>query len=284
MLSITGSQAADVISGPLEKHFPVSAGTDHREKENARGAEAEMPVFKEVVTNDEPINVSSIIARRLGAQQRLNANPSDMSAQKVLNDCDLRLKGWSQQNKKPGKFTGERGTRMDKREIAGAIETWVRKDFFYNLQPVTGGIGMQMMQNMGWKQGTPLGKSQEGYVAPIAFDVKVGRSGLASNDEQPTKGGGISNHLPKKRLGAVQNVNGKHPVSALSEMCSQHKLGQPEYSMVFESGQSHSKTFLMKCTVKDVDYQPSVASPNKKHAKAQAAMTALRILGFTQDS
>lgn len=58
------------------------------------------------------------------------------------------------------------------------------------------------------------------------------------------------------------------------------RLGIPEYNIVFESGQSHSKNFLMKVTVNNVDYQPTVASPNKKHAKAQAAMTALKILGF----
>lgn len=75
---------------------------------------------------------------------------------------------------------------------------------------MTGGIGMRMMQNMGWKQGTALGKNNEGYVAPIAFDVKVGRSGLSSHDEQPVKGGGggYNNHLPKKRMAAVQNVAG----------------------------------------------------------------------------
>lgn len=75
----------------------------------------------------QPINVSSVIARRLGAQQRLNANSNDTAAAKVLKECDLKLKGWSDRNKKPGKFTGERGVRMDKKEIAGAIETWVRK-------------------------------------------------------------------------------------------------------------------------------------------------------------
>lgn len=67
-----------------------------------------------------------------------------------------------------------------------------------------------MMQNMGWKQGTPLGKNNEGYVAPISFDVKVGRAGLSSYEEQPMKGGGggFNNHLPKKRLTNVQNVDG----------------------------------------------------------------------------
>ena len=69
-----------------------------------------------------------MIARRLGAQQILTADPNNTSAKTVLEDCDLKLKKWSDQNKKPGKFTGQIGVnKMDKREIAGAIETWVRK-------------------------------------------------------------------------------------------------------------------------------------------------------------
>ena len=75
-----------------------------------------------------------------------------------------------------------------------------------------GGIGMRMLQNMGWKQGTPLGRNNEGYVAPITFDVKVGRGGLTSCEEKPAAGargfGGSGNHLPKKRLSAIPNVAG----------------------------------------------------------------------------
>ena len=69
-------------------------------------------------------------------------------------------------------------------------------------------------------------------------------------------------------------------MSALSEMSNKKCLGVPEYQMVAEHGKQNNKTFLMKVTVNGVDYQSAVASPNKKHAKAQAAMTALRCLGF----
>lgn len=284
MNSITGNPV-DIITGPLEKHFPVSSGTDHREKEKVRGEAADLPVYEQPTATEEPINVSAVIARRIGAQQILTNNPHDAAAQRVLEECDMKLKGWTQRSRKPGKFTGERGVRMDKKEIAGAIETWVRKDYFYNLMPVSGGIGMRMMQNMGWKEGTPLGKKKEGYVAPIIFDVKVGRTGLASIEEQPQQRAGVGGpfggyNLPKRKPAPIQNVNGKHPVSALSEICTKKHMGQPEYTCVFEGGASHNKTFLIKCTVQNTDYQPSVASSNKKHAKAQAALTALKILGF----
>jgi len=279
MLSITGTEQA--ITGPIEKHFPVSSGTEHRTHENNESVET-IPVYEPPTDLREKINVSAIIARRLGAQQILGANPTDGSAKQVLADCDNKLKVWSAQNKKPGKFTGEIGTRMDKKDIAGSYETWVRKDFFHNLQPVTGGVGMRMMQHMGWRVGQPLGKNNEGFTAPITFDVKVGRGGLYTKDEQPTqsnRGGGYNRNLPKRKATDIPNVNGKHPVSALAEVCVKRKWGVPEYGCVFEHGQAHNKNFLMKVTVQNVDYQSSVTSATKKHAKAQAAVTALKILG-----
>ena len=66
--------------------------------------------------------------RRLGAQQILNARPDDVSAQTVLADCDLKLKRWSDRNKKPGKFTGEQiGVKMNKFDIHGVVENWIRR-------------------------------------------------------------------------------------------------------------------------------------------------------------
>ena len=75
---------------------------------------------------------------------------------------------------------------------------------------------------------------------------------------------------------------GKHPVSALAEICTKKKLGVPEYSVVSQNGPSHKKNFLMKVSVNGVDYQPSVDSSTKKLAKADAALIALRILGFVK--
>ncbi|XP_047127988.1 protein SON isoform X1 [Hydra vulgaris] len=265
-------------TGPLENYFPVSSGSEHHKLE---GHGQEKLLVYEPVEPEEHINVSAVIARRLGAQQILNSNPDDFSAKAVLAECDLKLKKWSDQNKKPGKFTGTQlGTRMNKHEIVGAVETWVRKDFFHNLQPVTGGVGMRMMQKMGWQQGRPLGKKQEGFLAPIAVDIKVGRGGLYSADEQPQFNVWNGKLVPKRRPPApVANINGKHPVSALAELCVKRKLGIPDYTCVFEHGLAQNKNFLMKVTVANVDYQASVASPNKKHAKANAAIVALRAMG-----
>ena len=68
------------------------------------------------------------------------------------------------------------------------------------------------------------------------------------------------------------------------EFCSKRKLPPPEYHVVHDSGPDHKRNFLMKVVVNGMSYQPSVASNNKKHAKAQAAMVVLQALGLAPQS
>ena len=42
---------------------------------------------------------------------------------------------------------------------------------------------MQMLQRMGWTQGTPLGRKREGYVNPITVEVRTARKGLCTAGE-----------------------------------------------------------------------------------------------------
>lgn len=57
---------------------------------------------------------------------------------------------------------------------------------FQNLSPLSGGVGMKLMQKMGWQPGQVLGKRGEGYAEPIAVQVKIDRRGLSSNTEKAT--------------------------------------------------------------------------------------------------
>ena len=59
---------------------------------------------------------------------------------------------------------------------------------FQNLRPVTQGIGMKLLQKMGWKPGQVIGKRGEGYVEPIAVTVKVDRRGLISQGYEKAGG------------------------------------------------------------------------------------------------
>ena len=41
-------------------------------------------------------------------------------------------------------------------------------------------------------------------------------------------------------------MTGKHPVSALVELCNRRKWGAPVFELVHESGPDHKKNFLFK--------------------------------------
>lgn len=58
---------------------------------------------------------------------------------------------------------------------------------FHNLTPVSGGIGMKLLQKMGWKPGQVIGKRGEGYAEPITLTVKIDRKGLSAGKEKAAK-------------------------------------------------------------------------------------------------
>ena len=65
-----------------------------------------------------------------------------------------------------------------------------QQNMFHNLAPITGGVGMRLLQKMGWKPGQVLGKRGEGNLEPIAMSVKMDRKGLISCEESGKGGKG----------------------------------------------------------------------------------------------
>lgn len=51
------------------------------------------------------------------------------------------------------------------------------QDQFLKAAPLTGGMGAQLMQKMGWREGEGLGKNKNGTVEPIVVDFKTDRKG-----------------------------------------------------------------------------------------------------------
>lgn len=49
--------------------------------------------------------------------------------------------------------------------------------------PVSGGMGMQLLQKMGWKPGEGLGKEKNGSLQPLLLEVKLDKKGLVADEE-----------------------------------------------------------------------------------------------------
>ncbi|XP_026220175.1 protein SON isoform X2 [Anabas testudineus] len=300
----------------MAKEFPVSSGCQHRKKEGeALGAYGEwVPVDKTaekpaasskvslttaatsssgetstevmeqpafVADNDsvfpdpplQPVDISQAVTERIKAQRRLAENPYDVSAICMLSRAQEQVDAWAQSNTVPGLFTGSTGAQvLSSEELSSSgPQAWLKKDQFLRAAPVSGGVGEFLMRKMGWKTGEGLGRNREGTIEPIIIDFKVDRKGLVAEGEKPQK--------QTAGLVVTKDLMGKHPVSALIELCNKRRIMQPDFVMVHHSGPDHRKNFLFKVTVNGVDYQPQTASPNKKHAKAMAATVALQALG-----
>ncbi|XP_076308316.1 protein Son-like [Tachypleus tridentatus] len=137
--------------------------------------------------------------------------------------------------------------------------------------PVKEGIGMHLLKKMGWNPGEGLGKNKEGSLEPLLLNIKTDKKGLVAGSE-----------MKKKTIftSIAKTFSGKHPVSAIMELCTKRRWDPPQFSLVNESGPSHKKTFLFKVRVNGVDYQPAVSSPSKKQAKAVTATVCLQSLGI----
>ncbi|XP_069800703.1 protein SON isoform X2 [Dendropsophus ebraccatus] len=265
----------------LTKEFPVSSGSQHRKKEDKVYGEW-VPVDKnseeskdDVFTNTgpaQPVDITSAMNERAVAQTRLTGNPYDIEALYMLNRAQEQIDAWAQSTSIPGQFTGSTGAQvLSAEEISNSgPQAWLKKDQFLKAAPVTGGRGALLMRKMGWKEGEGLGRNNEGNVDPILLDFKTDRKGLVADGEKASN---------KLALPAMKDLSGKHPISALMELCNKKKWSPPEFELVDDTGPEHRKRFLFRVTVNGVLCQPSQPSVTKKLAKATAAAAALQALG-----
>ncbi|XP_023929984.1 protein SON isoform X1 [Lingula anatina] len=275
----------------LRLTFPVSSGSHHRAKEsewvpvekegidpNTGGvtrtiamAKQTEKVFEEV---NKSIDVGSIVTERLRAVRKLQDNPHDVEALGKMFEANQQMTQWANSKYLPGAFTGTTGaTVLSQQELTGdpKKQAWLRKNQLVNALPLQGGVGMLLLRKMGWKPGEGLGKNNEGPSEPLMLDVKMDRKGLYGEGEGPKK-------APVAKM--PKDLSGKHPVSALVELCNKRRWGSPNFQLVFEEGPSHKKNFLFKVKVNNTEYQPSVACNNKKAAKAMAATVCLQAMGL----
>jgi len=209
----------------------------------------------------------------LNAQRKLQQNAEDAEALKEMYDAQKQMEMWAMSKNKPGQFVGSTGASiMKKHELNNGLHAWARKDQFDNAQRVRGGFGEFMLKKMGWEEGDGLGKNLHGDKDPLQLDIKFDKKGLSAADEGENKG--------VVTLTGCKDLAGKHPVSALTELCSKRRWGPPLFNEAFAVGPPHKKNYVYKVTVNGRDYMANVAVDNKKKAKSNAALVCLQTLGL----
>ncbi|KAF6121878.1 Hypothetical predicted protein [Marmota monax] len=111
-------------------------------------------------------------------------------------------------------------------------------------------MGAVLMRKMGWREGEGLGKNKEGNKEPILVDFKTDRKGLVAVGERAQKRSGNFS-------AAMKDLSGKHPVSALMEICNKRRWQPPEFLLVHDSGPDHRKHFLFRVLRNGSPYQPN---------------------------
>ncbi|XP_055888930.1 protein SON-like [Biomphalaria glabrata] len=289
----------------LRLTFPVSSGSHHRASESEwvpvekppppvavrnpvqpQVASVEPPavnpkksesIFPDV-SEGQKLDISTIITERLQAVRKLQENPYDVQALNKMHKVQEQASKWAISKHLPGQFMGSTGAHvLSQEELIGdkKRQAWARKTQLMHAAPVTGGIGMFLLQKMGWKQGEGLGKNNEGNKEPLLLDIKIDRKGLTAAAENPKQQKVQMSHAAR-----AKDLSNKHPVSALMELCNRRRWGPPIFTVVEESGPDHKKTFLFKVKINNVEYQPASASLNKKTAKAQCATVCLQEMGL----
>ncbi|CAG9865315.1 unnamed protein product [Phyllotreta striolata] len=224
--------------------------------------------------NQPSVDIGSIVSQRLSAMRRLQENPNDVQALTQMYKSNKEMQSWATSKQQLGQFTGSTGAQiLSQAELSSGYQAWAKKDQLQTAAPVSGGMGMHLLQKMGWKPGEGLGKDRTGALEPLLLEVKLDKKGLVANEEQRNK-------KKQKAVASVKNFQGKHPVSLLGEYASKKKLGAPQYVLEFECGPDHKKNFLFKVILNGVEYKPNVASNNKKEAKAAAATICLQQIGL----
>ncbi|XP_017007618.3 protein Son [Drosophila takahashii] len=258
-------------------------------------------IFPEVTPPS--MDVSSIITQRLSAIRRLQDNPADSEALKMMYNAQRNMSSWANSKHLPGQFTGSTGAQVMKaHELNSGPQLWVRKDQMTSTKPVTGGMGMALLQKMGWKPGEGLGRCKTGSLQPLLLDVKLDKRGLVSREDlkqPPTRpsgaqrrnknaagpaGGGGPGGAATGGAGAPLVTQDKHPVCVLNELTSKNKWTPPQYKLRQDIGPAHNRSFLFSVEINGQTYTPERGCNNKKEAKLNAAAICLRALGILPPS
>jgi len=223
-------------------------------------------------------DISSIVKQRLDAQKKLEENPNDSDALAKLYDAQKEMEKWAESKNKPGQFTGTTGAKiLTHAELSTGVQAWAKNEQFTNAKKVQGGFGEFLLKKMGWSEGDGLGKTRSGDVDPLTLDIKMDKKGLMSAEENTKNKRGAA-----ATLTGCKDLSHKHPVSGLMELSTKRKWGPPNFVQLFDVGPPHKKQYIFKVVVNGVDYQPTVASDNKKKAKADAATVALIKMGLLE--
>ncbi|CAG9802283.1 unnamed protein product [Chironomus riparius] len=252
-------------------------------------------IFPTLAPPPEPnCDVSEIISQRLNAMRKLQENPHDVEASKILYETQQNMSAWAASKVTPGQFLGTTEVRvLSQKELSSGNQAWAKKNQLIETVPVNSGMGMHLLKKMGWTPGEGLGKEKNGSLTPLLLELKLDKRGLEANAEvlrqnkvAPGKSRGVRGGVGRSGGGhkqqpiSMDSLQQKHPVSLLGELASKRRWGAPNYQLVSEVGPPHAKNFIFKVTLNGIVYTCPAPANNKKEGKSAVAKFCLQELGI----
>lgn len=282
-------------SKKLQVQFPVSSGQQHRKAEEtalesqsiARGTEPlpgsstqmKTTIQSDTVSSQPVRNIGHIAMELLWGNKSLPNFPPKIHAPSVTKTVNQNTR----RKLAPQQLARSTGIEVSSTKPSSSQAT-VGHEQHFTTTSVSGGVGMSLLQKMGWQPGEGLGKYKEGLREPLSVTIKLDKRGLSTKGDSKrclqTLGRRRSVPLSKRPKDKVEKVSDKNPVTVLTELCVRRKFGDPQFDVCQVGGPDHMKTFLISVRVNGVVYKPNFASQNKKLAKAEAATVCLRGFGL----
>ncbi|KAF0291945.1 hypothetical protein FJT64_010006 [Amphibalanus amphitrite] len=226
------------------------------------------------------VDLNTIVSRRLTAIRELQQNPHSRQAQHLMDSAHQDMQNWAASQQRPGVFHGSTGARvLSAAELSTGQQAWAKKNQLKTSAPVTGGVGELLLKKMGWRPGQGLGKNQDGSLTPLLLDVKMDKKGLVSEDERP----GAKRQAPVT-MTTVKDLSGKHPISALMELCTKRRWGPPDFQLCMDRGPAHNKHFLYKAPLQPAALMTSLDGPTNSTLISRRSALASRLMSLAPEA
>lgn len=139
-------------------------------------------------------------------------------------------------------------------------------------QPIPGSnIGFRMLQKLGWKAGSGLGRRQQGIIDPIRFDVKEEVLGVGAESHYREMSKMTTSE--RKRLESESQLNETPEQAAVREAKAEQRRRQDQN--VQDELSNLRCTLCNKQYTKAIEYQAHLDSYDHNHRKVRCIVTTL---------